>query len=77
MEDFTQEQIDLIKKTCVPANADPEHIKLFLYYAAKYGLDPLTKEIVLEIRTSKHGDKSRDYYYPRWISQSIYERPLL
>lgn len=57
MEDFTQEQIDLIKKTCVPANADPEHIKLFLYYAAKYGLDPLTKEIVLEIRTSKHGDK--------------------
>ncbi len=47
---FTQEHIDLIKKTCVPAKADDEHIDLFIYVCQKYGLDPLTKEIVLDIR---------------------------
>lgn len=54
---FTPEQVDLIKKTRVPWNADEEHIRLFLYHAEKYGLDPLTGEIVLEIRVSKSGDK--------------------
>jgi phage recombination protein Bet len=54
---FTKEQIELIEKTCIPKEAEPEHKDLLLYYAQKYGLDPLTKEIVLDIRTTKHGDK--------------------
>ena len=55
---FTQEHIDLIKKTCVPAKADDKHIDLFIYVCQKYGLDPLTKEIVLDIReNTKTGEK--------------------
>ncbi len=55
---FTSEQLDLIKKTCVPKAADQEHFDLFIYTCQKYGLDPLTKEIVLDIRTNKdNGEK--------------------
>jgi phage recombination protein Bet len=57
--EFSKEQLALIKKTCVPKNANQEHIDQFLYVAEKYGLDPLTKEIVLDIRVnSKTGEKS-------------------
>lgn len=54
---FTPATIELIKKTVIPKGATEAHIKLFLYHAEKYGLDPLTKEIVLEIRSSKTGLK--------------------
>jgi phage recombination protein Bet len=55
---FTQENLELIKKTCVPAKANDEHIDLFIYVCQKYGLDPLTKEIVLDIReNTKTGEK--------------------
>lgn len=55
---FTQEHLELIKKTCVPAKANDEHIDLFIYVCQKYGLDPLTKEIVLDIReNTKTGEK--------------------
>lgn len=57
--EFTKEQLALIKKTCIPRAANQEHIDQFLYVAEKYGLDPLTKEIVLDIRVnSKTGEKS-------------------
>ena len=55
---FSKEELELIKKTCVPAKADNEHIDLFVYVCQKYGLDPLTKEIVLDIReNTKTGEK--------------------
>ena len=55
---FTQEHLELIKKTCVPAKANNEHVDLFIYVCQKYGLDPLTKEIVLDIReNTKTGEK--------------------
>ncbi len=75
---FTPEQISLIKKTCVPNDASDEHIEWFLYVAEKYGLDPLTKEIVLEIRTLKNGGKrpviitTRDGYLKAAMRQSEY-----
>lgn len=75
---FTQEKIDLIKKTCVPANAEEEHIKLLLYHADKYGLDPLTKEIVLDVRESKQGGKkaliitTRDGYLKAAMKDASY-----
>lgn len=56
--EFTKEQLALIKKTCVPKAANQEHIDQFIYVAEKYGLDPLTKEIVLDIRANtKTGEK--------------------
>jgi phage recombination protein Bet len=56
--EFSKEQLALIKKTCIPRAANQEHIDQFLYVAEKYGLDPLTKEIVLDIRVnSKTGEK--------------------
>lgn len=56
--EFTKEQLALIKKTCVPKNANQEHIDLLVYTAEKYGLDPLVKEIVLDVRTNtKTGEK--------------------
>ena len=75
---FTQEQIELIKKTCIPANAEAEHIKLLLYHADKYGLDPLTKEIVLDVRESKQGGKkaliitTRDGYLKAAMKDASY-----
>ena len=50
---FTAEELDLIKKTCIPAKASQEHVDLFVYTCQKYGLNPLTKEIVLDIRENK------------------------
>lgn len=51
---FTPEELDLIKKTCIPAKANQEHVDLFVYTCQKYGLNPLTKEIVLDIRENKN-----------------------
>jgi len=42
---WTREQIELIKRT-VAKDATDDELKLFLYQARKYGLDPLMKEIV-------------------------------
>lgn len=44
-KEWTREQIELIKRTVAQGATDDE-LKLFLYQAKKYGLDPLMKEIV-------------------------------
>lgn len=76
---FTQEHLELIKKTCVPAKANNEHVDLFIYVCQKYGLDPLTKEIVLDIReNTKTGEKkaviitTRDGYLKAAIQDPAY-----
>ena len=56
---FSEEQVELIKKTCVPPQAEEAHIELLLYYASKYGLDPLTKEIVLDCRWDSKQNKQK------------------
>lgn len=56
---FSEEQVELIKKTCVPPQAEEAHIELLLYYANKYGLDPLTKEIVLDCRWDSKQNKQK------------------
>ncbi len=56
--EFSKEQLELIKKICIPKAANQEHIDQFLYVAEKYGLDPLTKEVVLDIRVNtKTGER--------------------
>ena len=56
---FSEDQVELIKKTCVPPQAEEAHIELLLYYASKYGLDPLTKEIVLDCRWDSKQNKQK------------------
>ncbi len=41
---LTRDQIDLIKRMVAPGASDDE-LKLFLYQAAKMGLDPLTRQV--------------------------------
>jgi phage recombination protein Bet len=57
--EFSKEQLALIKKTCVPKNANQEHIDQFLYVASKYDLDPLTKEVVLDVRVNRKTGERR------------------
>ncbi len=50
--DFTNDQVDLIKKQIAP-NANDNELKLFLYQAQRTGLDPLTRQIYCIHRGNK------------------------
>lgn len=53
---LTREQIELIKRT-VAKEATDDELKLFLYTAQKYNLDPFLKEIVfVKRKTEKYGE---------------------
>lgn len=54
---FTSEQLDLIKNQ-VARGADDNELKMFLYQAAKMGLDPLAKQIYFQKRSNKKTNKS-------------------
>jgi phage recombination protein Bet len=56
VEGFSQEQIDLIKNT-VAKDATNDELKMFLYLAKAYNLDPFKKEIWF----TKYKEKSGDY----------------
>lgn len=51
-QEWTTEQIDLIKKTCCNGATDNQ-LKLFLHTAKKSGLDPLSKQIYAVIYNDK------------------------
>ena len=83
---WTQEQIDTIKKT-VAAGASEAELQMFLHLATKYQLDPFAKEIFLIQLPSKNGSRnsimtSRDGYlsiaernphYQGMDSDAVYE----
>jgi phage recombination protein Bet len=51
-QDFSRDQIELIKSTVAKGTSDDE-LKLFLYVAKKNGLDPLTRQIHAVMRWDK------------------------
>ncbi len=54
---FTKEQIEMIKKTIVPADASVPEINWFLGQAKRTGLDPLGKQIYLMLFKDGRGNK--------------------
>lgn len=54
---FNKEQIDLIKRTIVPVEANPQEINWFLGQAKRTGLDPLGKQIYLMLFKDKRGNQ--------------------
>jgi len=54
---FTKEQIEMIKKTIVPADASVSEINWFLGQAKRTGLDPLGKQIYLMLFKDSRGNK--------------------
>lgn len=57
LENFTREELDLIKQTVAKDATDAE-LKLFLYTAGLRGLNPLTRQIHFVKRKSKQPDGS-------------------
>lgn len=62
--DFTQEQADLVKRTIAKGATDDE-LKMFIYLANKYDLDPFAKEIWFIKRVKKTKDSKGQWNYPR------------
>lgn len=57
---WTQEQIELIKRTVAKGTTNDE-LKMFMYIAQKYDLDPFVKEIWCIKRAKKRPDGGYDY----------------
>lgn len=61
---FNSEQIQLIKNTVAKGATDDE-LKMFLYLAKEYGLDPFKKEMWFIKRVKKTKDSRGNWNYPR------------
>ncbi len=61
---WNRDQVDLVKRTVAKGATDDE-LKMFLYIANKYNLDPFTKEIWFIKRPKKQKDAQGNWDYKR------------
>lgn len=61
VQEWSRDQIDLIKRT-VAENATDDELKMFMHVAAKAGLDPLQKQIWFVKRKQNSGTREN----PKW-----------
>lgn len=64
LQEWSQEQVDLIKNT-VAKGATNDELAMFVGIARKYGLDPFVKEIWFIKRAKKVKDRSGNWDYKR------------